>query len=432
MNGKIVKSWTDEQGLASNYLCGLIQWNDQCWISSEKGLSQVNMMSGEISNYSKNSGLSQNEFNRNSFAILNDSTYLFGGIKGVDRLDPNDFIITEKTHGVVIDQILITDNQNVSRYDNVDRFTDADRKLQITYYCPEYGSQEEIAYQYRLNKDETWTQLSTSNYLEFYGLPYEENLIYIRAKNQSKKWSSPSKGIHVYDPPPFYRRPLFILGLILALGGLLTMYFMYRQRQIEREARWQKQLTRKYQSQVERERKKMSSLLHDSVGQQLALLKLNSQSPNQKMAVDQIINEIRDLSKDLYPYELQKFGFNESISILCKKLTSRSSISFESDLDTFDRQMSDEEQLLLYRIIQESFNNVIKHSQAQYAMVRYHQDQESIEIIDNGKGFENENIDGLGLKSIQSNAHALSARMMIKNNSKGCSVWISWKGDRIS
>lgn len=429
--GKIVRQWNEANGLSSNYLCSMLLHNNQCWISSEKGLILLDLETGEISKYDKNSGLSQSEYNRNSYAKLNDSTFLFGGIKGIDQFNPKDFISHAKTHPVIINQIAITNNKNVSRQDEVDQFMDTDRKLQISFYCPEYASLEEIVYQYRINEDENWTHLSTDNEIEFYGLPYEDNTIYLRAKNQNKKWSDPSEGIHIYDPPPFYRRPSFILAMLFALGSLITLYFLYRQRKLQQEALWQKQLIRKYQSQVERERKKISSLLHDSVGQQLALLKLNSKEASQKMAVDQVISEIRDLSKDLYPYELQKFGFKEAISILCDKLSSRSSISFESDLDDFDREMTDEELLLLYRIIQESFNNVIKHSQAQFAMVRYHHEMEALEIIDNGKGFKNENIEGLGIKSIQSNANAISARMSIKNNAKGCSIWIRWNQDKL-
>ena len=163
--------------------------------------------------------------------------------------------------------------------------------------------------------------------------------------------------------------------------------------------------TRLFEAQ-EQERTRLSKELHDQLGHDLVLLKLCIRSIQKKLdesqtelqkecddtiaAVDQIIENVRRISRDLMPSILEDLGIMASLQSLLENFSKQHGIQVQLEMEEFDRIFPREIQIHLYRIIQEVLTNVSKHSAANSIYVDIKRSDKNIlfQLIDNGKGFD--------------------------------------------
>lgn len=168
----------------------------------------------------------------------------------------------------------------------------------------------------------------------------------------------------------------------------------------------------------ETEQKKIAAFLHDNINSLLSsaglhlnvfTTKNNIQSEEiqkTKAILSEVHDLLRDISHDLVPTLLVRFGLIYALEDLCER-NSNSSIHFEftSSVAT-DTRYSEKFETKLYFIVSELFNNIIKHSEAQKAQISIHENNNQLIIIihDNGIGFDAEKlneIEGFGLNRIR-------------------------------
>jgi PAS domain S-box-containing protein len=200
----------------------------------------------------------------------------------------------------------------------------------------------------------------------------------------------------------------------------------------------------------EEERRRISKDIHDGIGQMLTALKLNIENFNSinfctekekemyKIVQDLIketILEVRRVSNALAPPGLYDFGLYSVTRQLLEQLskTSEIKIHFDSNIQTIRYYTLIE--VTLYRIIQESINNILKHSKAEHLEVNINQDERSLNLLifDDGIGFSPDNSriainkkGGSGLKNIRERAYFIGANCkIISKHNKGCIIKIS-------
>ncbi|MBX2842994.1 MAG: type IV pili methyl-accepting chemotaxis transducer N-terminal domain-containing protein [Flammeovirgaceae bacterium] len=158
----------------------------------------------------------------------------------------------------------------------------------------------------------------------------------------------------------------------------------------------------------EEERKRISRDMHDGVGQMLYALKLNleattpSSSKYTKERLQEardilrnIIREVRRVSFNLTPTSLSDFGIVSAIKKYCAEVSSLMGIEVEFiNMTRFINRMGKNVETHLYRIIQEAVNNVIKYSGSKKIYVTFAHNAQNlhIEVRDEGKGFDIENL----------------------------------------
>ncbi len=156
----------------------------------------------------------------------------------------------------------------------------------------------------------------------------------------------------------------------------------------------------------EKERRRIALELHDDLGQNLSLLKLQCAALFRKVdsrdvvfaeayaavrqQIDQIIENVRRISYNLRPATLDDLGLSASLDGLVKDILEPNAIVCDLSIDFNDAVFSSEEQMLLYRIVQEAFFNITKHSKADQVRVKIAEglDEVCISIEDNGIGFD--------------------------------------------
>lgn len=180
----------------------------------------------------------------------------------------------------------------------------------------------------------------------------------------------------------------------------------------------------------EMERKKIAYFLHDNISALLStagihLTILNAKSEEKSDELTKTINllneahdKVRDLSHDLIPTLLVRFGLFYALEDVCEK-NSNSNLHVEYD-SSVDNQIrySEEFEIKIFFIISELINNVTKHSKASTAKVSLNQNENllSIQVIDNGKGFDSkefQNLEGFGINQIKSRINSLKGKITI-------------------
>ncbi len=156
----------------------------------------------------------------------------------------------------------------------------------------------------------------------------------------------------------------------------------------------------------EKERRRISLELHDELGQALTVLKLQLGSIKKKLPldlatlrtdventlkyVDLIIENVRRLSHDLSPSILEDLGLDAALRLLIKEFVNHSNMQISCDITPIDRLFSKENQIIIYRIFQESFTNIERHAQALLIWISIKQENVTVAftIKDDGVGFD--------------------------------------------
>lgn len=166
-------------------------------------------------------------------------------------------------------------------------------------------------------------------------------------------------------------------------------------------------LADRLESRFERQRKQLSSELHDDIGQKMVLLKMKlnqlftSDEKGLFNDVEQIYTRIRDISHMIKPAEIDELGLKYSVQTLVNKVTTDSKLdgyfAFFGDDEKFDPEI----ELCLYRIIQEALTNILKHAEANEFSVQLVNKENQIDLIisDDGKGIPKDYFESKDLKN---------------------------------
>jgi len=222
------------------------------------------------------------------------------------------------------------------------------------------------------------------------------------------------------------------LGMVVLTVSLIIFIVMHQRKVI----RYQNKLQQMEQEQQkillnasiklqEEERQRLAADLHDDAGPLLATarLYLNENLVNQDKAtqlqsifqarqiIDDTIQLVRNISHSLMPPTLKNFGLESAINDLFQKISGSGAINASSRFHEYKERLKGEKELIIFRVVQELINNILKHSNASFIHLtqNVHGDKFYLRIHHDGRGivqsdFEklNKSNVGLGLKNISS------------------------------
>lgn len=191
---------------------------------------------------------------------------------------------------------------------------------------------------------------------------------------------------------------------------------------------------------IETERERISKELHDGVGQMLTTAKLkldifNLKNEKEKSEIDESIklllnagDEIRRIINDLKPSDVENFGLLSATETVCKRLKQVSEIDFLFSAKNFYGLKNKSDEVIVYRIIQEALNNIVKHSNCKQAGVDITSDDKfvTIKIWDDGTGIQEDFVQkkspGFGIQNMYSRAKSLGAQIEFSSSKKGLTI----------
>lgn len=231
------------------------------------------------------------------------------------------------------------------------------------------------------------------------------------------------------------------VSLVLFLGTLgmvvltvsLILFIIFHQRKViryqmklqEMEQEQQKILLSASIKLQEEERQRLAADLHDDAGPLLATarLYLNENLVNQdkstqlqaifqaRQIIDDTIQLVRNISHSLMPPTLKNFGLESAINDLFQKISGSGSMNASSRFHEYKDRLKGEKELIIFRIVQELINNILKHSNASFIHLtqNVHGNKFYLRIHHDGRGIVQSDFDklnksnvGLGLKNISS------------------------------
>jgi len=208
------------------------------------------------------------------------------------------------------------------------------------------------------------------------------------------------------------------IGLFALFGFVLVVHSRKKHKQ---KQKLQQQFSHNLLNAQENERTRIAKELHDSVGQQLTLIKKKSQNADQEditKLTHNALEEVRSISRGLYPAMLKQLGLKESIEHLVNEYDEETNLFFTYEIDDIDKFISESDSLNFYRFIQECLTNIVKHAEAKTVSLNIIKLNNKIETLltDNGKGFDindKKNKSSLGLKTMFERIHILKGELNI-------------------
>jgi signal transduction histidine kinase len=204
----------------------------------------------------------------------------------------------------------------------------------------------------------------------------------------------------------------------------------------------------------ENERKRIAKELHDGIGQILTAVKFGVENSLQMAAcsenhpcqqsltavisvIQNGIDEIRRISRDLWPTILSDLGILPAINWYCREFQSiYSEMRISREIDVLEEEVPEELKITLYRVLQEATNNAAKHSKGDQVSLSLKKNRDRLELTvsDNGQGFDlSSTLDGqrsrkgLGLTSMRERTELSGGSFSIESVlGKGTVVRASW------
>ena len=223
-----------------------------------------------------------------------------------------------------------------------------------------------------------------------------------------------------------YLITLLVTILVFIILGVVGYTLIQSRKKHKKEQELKTMFTKQLLENTEEERKRIANDLHDGISHELLNLKSETKNgfSNLNTKIDSIINEIRQISRNLHPAMFDRVGLLFSIKQLVDYVEDKNQFMITTDLK-YNKTLTPENELQLYRIVQESLSNIIKYADAHAAKIMMKEEHNTLilEIKDNGKGFDvNEKLNGnkaFGLHSIMERSSIIGGIASIKSTNKG-------------
>jgi signal transduction histidine kinase len=312
--------------------------------------------------------------------------------------------------------------------------------LLINYTGLSYVKPEQVRFKYRLfGQDNDWIDAGTRRVVNYSHLSPGSYTFQVVAANSDGVWNNAGASLRIAVLPPFYRTWWFLSLTLLAVTGLAALAHQIRVRQLKRLHAAQEAFSDQLISSQEQERQRIAAELHDSLGQNLLIiknrallsLKLLGDTAKTQEQIEEIststseaIKEVRQIAYNLRPYHLDEIGLTQALEEMVERLSHACPIKFTATIDLIDDCFTKEAEINLYRIVQECLNNTIKHARATEAEIQIRRNLHEVELVihDNGQGFTPEAARngetgrrGFGLTGMAERARILGGKLALQS-----------------
>ena len=417
-------NYRTEQGLFNNGVFQILEdRRGNFWIGCNKGIYRVSrrelndLAEGRIARassvaFGKQDGMLNTECNggrQSAGFIAQDGKLWFPTMGGVVVIDPeaapaNPLPPPVKIESVTLERGQIDFSFQLSDGGSV-TVAPGQRDLEIAYTGLSFVKPEQIKFKYKLEGlDTEWVDVGTRRVAYFPYLSPGSYTFLLSAANSDGVWNIVAASLRIVVEPPFWRRWWFITLASLGVAGAVFLIFRQRVARLRQAHAAQEAFSRQLLDSQEQERQRIAAELHDSLGQSLLIIKNRSflaldsfdDPETAREQVEEIsaasahaIEEVREIAYNLRPYKMERFGLTKTLQAMCQQAERTSGIRFGVELKNIDGLFPNEAELNLYRVVQESVNNILKHSRATEARLTIERDEREVrmKIEDNGQGF---------------------------------------------
>jgi signal transduction histidine kinase/ligand-binding sensor domain-containing protein len=426
--------YTTQDGLSSNgVFCILEDSHGWFWINSNQGIYRVSRR--ELNDFAdgKTRSLNSIAYNKQD-GLLNvegnggrqpagtksaDGRLWFPMAEGIAVIDPESVATNPRPPPVLIEDVMIerasvTNEvfQSVVAQQSEITLAPGQNNLEINYTALSFINSEQLRFKYKLeNLDSDWNEVGTRRTAYYSYLPPGEYVFRVIAANRDGIWNEQGTSFKIRVFPPFYRTWWFLLIAALLFVALIALVFFLRIRQLNLKALQKEEFTRQLIDSQELERGRIAAEMHDGLSQSLAIIKNRAMLSLSKLhdqnytseqlreiaeASTEAIDEVKEIIYDLRPIQLDRLGLTGAIEDIAEKIAEINDLKLSKTVADIDNIFSKQSENSVYRIVQESLNNIVKHSKATTIELIIKKMETKIEIVikDDGAGFEPDSVKG--------------------------------------
>lgn len=450
VDGNEVLNITQEDGLYDNIISHIVEdEKGNFWMGSNRGISNVkrsdlnNFLDGNIDHiqsysYGAADGMNSAEtnggFQPSTFTDSLGRIY-FPTVAGVAVVDPGLVKKSNVSPHVYIEK-LNTDEGPVTLSSGISLPYDTPY-LEILFTAINFSEPDKVEFRYKMEGlNDDWIEVGNRREALYSKIPPGNYTFRVIAGNSDGVWNMKGASLAITVIPPFWQTGWFYTLVVLLIIGCSGFIYYLRIEQLKRKNARQKRFTEQLIESEENERKRIASELHDSLGQQILVIKNRAELARQVVEkpeeldeqLDEImqsavisIADIRTISHGLRPIHLEKFGLTEAVENLCSQVQDSSSIEWSYHVDDIDEVIPKEKEINFYRVIQEGINNIFKHAQATEASVIIRRVDPGLKamIWDNGVGFDaldKLNKGGLGLSGMNERVETIGGAISLNSD----------------
>ncbi len=435
---KSFKSYTQDEGLSNNVVYGISEdEKGNLWMSSNAGISCFNVKTETFINYFPNDGIISNEYSQNGFFKNKSGEIYFASPEGLLLFNPAAIHKSPEDPPVILTSYTINYARQQSYPVSLTKSLDLDwseKTVSFEFSALDYTAADKINYSYKLEGfDNDWVIAGPGQRIATYtSLPFGNYIFKVRIRKNGGQWSREYLDIAVNVIPPFWFSWWFILAE--AVIGLVLLTFIiryYSQRQLRKRLR-ESEVQRK----VQYERERISRDLHDNVGAHLTYIiqSLDNisfkivKSPTEKSVekIDSLgefargtMQQLRETIWAINKEEISVIALKDKIRDHLERLgAALSSIHFSVHLsEETDAVLKPSQAIHIFRLVQESLNNAVKHSGAKTISVTLSLQNKLLVVVirDDGKGFDTDAaFDGhYGLENMKSRISEIGGKLHI-------------------
>ncbi len=452
-DGRLAR-FTTNDGLFSNGVFQILEDDaGNFWMSSNQGIHRVrrqdlnDFADGKLRSitsvaYGKADGLLTVECNGGRQPAgwrASDGRLWFPTAQGAAVIDPSRVEANREPPPVLIEEVRLND-QVMPPGETIVIPPDQNGSLEIRYQALSFIRSKQQRFKYRLaGIDQDWVEAGSRRAAYYSHLPPGQYAFTVLAANGDGVWNTQGAHLRLKALPAFWQTWRFRVGVAASLLAIALFAVRLRVARFNSEQTMRDAHARQLIDSQERDRQRIARDLHDSTGQLVSLINRHAldgldEPEKQELATEHFakiasyagkaINELRSVAYSLHPAEIDRLGLTRALAELAERFNASYAIEFTCDVispgNSIDSSLPGDGKVHLYRIVQECFNNIARHSQATKAnlVVRREARVLRIEIRDNGHGFDpaaesNGNRAGLGLPGIKERARLLGGRAEI-------------------
>lgn len=442
------------------------------WVATNNGLAHFNTVLPTFRTFDERDGLQSREFNSGACMRSRNGELYFGGVRGFNVFHPAQIQRNLASPPVVITSFRIFNQPaavDLTGQTPID-LTYAESFIAFEFAALDYHAPQKNRYAYKLEGfDKGWIEADDRRYASYTNLPGGEYLFRVRGANNDGVWNEAGVAIPLRVTPPvwetFWFRGLagfLLLGVVAGgVGWRVNNIRAQNRRLVQKveaqtaELRLQIQqrqeaevalAQRAAESAVIAERTRLARDLHDAVTQTLFSASLTAEALPELWEADpeegrrtteelrqltrSALAEMRTLLLELRPSAVTQARLEDLVRQLLDATVNRVRVPVHFSADG-QRPLPDDVKVALYRIAQESLNNVVKYARAKRVTVDLRQQPMGVRfsVADDGIGFNPDTVGPghMGQRIMRERAEAIGARFTIQSEvGHGTVVMVTW------
>jgi signal transduction histidine kinase/ligand-binding sensor domain-containing protein/DNA-binding response OmpR family regulator len=237
-NSKKLSSFSESNGLQNNTVYEILEdKNGLIWVSTNKGISSIDIKTKKINNYNYHNGVQNNNFVHGAGIVSSTGEIFFGGLEGFNYFNPANLKKNNNVPSILITDLKIS-NQSVSPSNggpikeniSIAKEINLDYKqnFALSFVGLNYTSPEQNQYAYKLEGfDKDWNYVGNTSTASYTNLDPGVYTFRVKASNNDGIWNNDGASIKIYVHPPFWRTSYaYLLYACLVIG--LAFYVRHR------------------------------------------------------------------------------------------------------------------------------------------------------------------------------------------------------------